>query len=79
MPHSCMPHECVPHECVPRDGKRLQGAAGWRLDSGVKAYASYTVGQPPPAPQPFLVEVVDAAAGEQELNAKLPGLGPMLL
>jgi rhodanese-related sulfurtransferase len=53
-----------------------QGVYGWRLDSSVKAYRGYKVGDAPPEPETFQVEEPDAAAGAAELHAL--GLGPLL-
>uniref|UniRef100_A0A7S1X2T5 Rhodanese domain-containing protein n=1 Tax=Tetraselmis chuii TaxID=63592 RepID=A0A7S1X2T5_9CHLO len=43
------------------------GAYGWRLDPSVKAYASYEMGECPPEPEPFGLEVPDPAATAKEL------------
>lgn len=45
----------------------MQGVYGWRVHPTVKAYQSYERGEPPPEPEPFQPEPLDAARAKAEL------------
>lgn len=45
-----------------------EGTFGWRLDRNVLPYQSYELGDPPPNPEPFEIERVDAQAATKELQ-----------
>ncbi|BDA48044.1 probable thiosulfate:glutathione sulfurtransferase at C-terminar half [Coccomyxa sp. Obi] len=45
-----------------------QGVYGWRVHPTVKAYQSYERGEPPPEPEPFQPEPLDAARAKAELT-----------
>lgn len=44
------------------------GVVGWRLDPNVLSYDGYALGDPPPAPHRFEVEVVNYESAERELQ-----------
>lgn len=44
-----------------------QGVYGWQYDPAVLPYRRYAVLDPPPEPEPFTVEEVDAEAGRVQL------------
>ena len=45
----------------------LQGVYGWRVHPAVRSYASYKKGEPPPEPEPFQSEPLDAGRSKFEL------------
>ena len=45
----------------------LQGVYGWRVHPTVRSYASYKKGEPPPEPEPFQSEPLDAGRSKLEL------------
>ena len=45
----------------------MQGVYGWRVHPGVKAYQSYERGTPPPEPEPFTPEPLNAGLAKKEL------------
>lgn len=45
----------------------VQGICGWRLDSNVKGYESYQLGEAPPEPQAQDIVGVDEHAAEMQL------------
>ena len=47
---------------------RMQGTYGWRAHSSVKAYQSYERGQPPPEPEGFQPELLNASQAKMELS-----------
>ena len=49
------------------NGLHLQGVYGWRLHPAVQVYSSYEKGDPPPEPEAFDVERVDANAAMTDL------------
>lgn len=60
----------LPHGCCARALTvtcRTQGVYGWRVHPTVKAYQSYERGEPPPEPEPFQPEPLDAARAKAEL------------
>ena len=46
-----------------------QGVYGWRIDPAVKVYRGYKLYDPPPEPEPFLLEQPDFGSGTAELAA----------
>lgn len=45
----------------------VQGVYGWRVHPTVRSYPSYKRGYPPPEPEPYQAEPLDAARAKTEL------------